>query len=163
MDEAPISEESPDDRGVDGLHHNTDRLLERARAIASSRRARLSGIRERVLKLLVEEGKPRTAYEIVAHLSGEKKVHAVQVYRALEFLQDMGIVHRLTSRASYLARKHEQEAGEIVVFMVCSQCGSVQEAPSGLVSRGLQRAARQNSFHPKHPIVEIEGECAECG
>jgi hypothetical protein len=59
MGDATTPEVAPDDRGVVSLHHDADRLVERARVIASSRRARLSGIRERVLKLLVEEEKPR--------------------------------------------------------------------------------------------------------
>ncbi|MFN7359311.1 MAG: hypothetical protein ACK5SW_06245 [Brevundimonas sp.] len=49
-----------------------------------------------------------------------------------------------------------------MVFMVCSHCGTVQEAPSDLVAQGLQGVAEHAGFKPGHPIVELEGECARC-
>ena len=137
-------------------------MMDRARAFAAARKVPFTEMRARVLTTLASEAKPLTAYEIVDRLSGSKKVQAVQVYRALDFLQEAGCVHRLASRASYFACDHEHHPGEAVVFMVCSNCGIVREAPSDLVAQGLQDAAEHAGFRPVHPIVEMEGECARC-
>jgi Fur family zinc uptake transcriptional regulator len=134
----------------------------RARAYALLRRTPFTSMRQRVLVLLAASGKPMSAHEIAKQLSDERKVQAVLVYRALEFLLEAGCVHRLTSRSAYFACGHLHEKGKAPVFMVCSQCGAVQEAASDLVARGLRGVASATGFNPRHPIVELEGECAKC-
>jgi Fur family zinc uptake transcriptional regulator len=147
---------------VHARHADVAAMIDRARAFAVARKIPFTEMRARVLTVLAREEKPLTAYEITDRLSLPKKVQAVQVYRALDFLQEAGCVHRLASKASYFACDHEHHPGEAVVFMVCSHCGTVQEAPSDLVARGLQGAAEHAGFKPGHPIVELEGECARC-
>jgi len=116
-------------------------------------------MRERVLALLSTSLHPLTAYEIADRLSQTKKVQAVQVYRALDFLQEVGCIHRLTARSSYFACDHKHAQGETVVFMLCSQCGVVQEAASDVVGRGLRSAAKSSGFTPDH---RDRGKCAKC-
>ena len=139
-----------------------DDVTARARAYASSKGLPFTVMRERVLALLSTSLHPLTAYEIADRLSQTKKVQAVQVYRALDFLQEAGCIHRLTARSSYFACDHKHAHGETVVFMLCSQCGVVQEAASDVVGRGLRSAAKSSGFKPSHPIIEIEGKCAKC-
>jgi Fur family zinc uptake transcriptional regulator len=119
-------------------------------------------MRQRVLALLAASGKPMAAYEIAEALSNTRRVQPVQAYRALEFLQEAGCIHRLASRSAYFACDHLHGEGETVVFMVCGQCGAVQEAVSDLVARGLRGVAKTTGFRPLRPIVELEGECATC-
>ena len=134
----------------------------RARAYAVSKGTPFTPMRQRVLALLTASGKPMAAYEIAEKLSDVRKVQAVLVYRALEFLQEAGCVHRLASRSAYFACDHLHEKSETAVFMVCTQCGAVQEAASNLVARGLRGVAKASGFRPQHPIVELEGDCAKC-
>jgi Fur family zinc uptake transcriptional regulator len=141
---------------------DADAVQSRARSYATSKGIPFTSMRQRVLALLAASGKPMAAYEIAEKLSDARKVQAVQVYRALEFLQEAGCVHRLASRSAYFACGHLHGEGEAVVFMVCSQCGAVQEAASDLVARGLRGVAKTSGFKPLHPIVELEGECANC-
>ncbi|WP_024508125.1 transcriptional repressor [Bradyrhizobium sp. ARR65] len=141
---------------------DAEAVQSRARSYAASKGTRFTPTRQRVLALLAATGKPIAAYEIAEKLSGSRKVQAVQVYRALEFLQEAGCVHRLASRSAFFACDHRHGEGETVVFMVCSQCGAVQEAASDLVARGLRGAAKTTGFRPRHPMIEVEGECAKC-
>ena|SRR5579871_3929216 len=143
--------------GIDG--HAIQR---RARAYAEAQGIPFTPMRKRVLALLAACGKPMAAYEIADQLSDTRKVQAVQVYRALEFLQEAGCVHRLASRSAYFACDHLHGKGETVVFMICGQCGAVQETASDLIARGLRGVARTTGFKPRHPIVELEGECVNC-
>jgi Fur family zinc uptake transcriptional regulator len=152
-------------KGCDHGHdHHSDvtSMVERARRFAASRNVPFTEMRVRVLTVLAREEKPLTAYEIVDRLKGSKKVQAVQVYRALDFLQEAGCIHRLASKASYFACDHEHHPGEAVVFMICSHCGTVQEVPSEAFARGLRSAAKLTGFKPVHPTFEVEGECANC-
>jgi Fur family transcriptional regulator, zinc uptake regulator len=139
-----------------------DAVESRARSYAVSKGVPFTPMRQSVLALLAASGKPMSAYEIAEKVSDARKLKAVQVYRALEFLQEAGCVHRLASRSAYFACDHLHGEGETVVFMVCAQCGTVQEAASELVARGLRGAAKTTGFRPRHPMIEVEGECAEC-
>jgi Fur family zinc uptake transcriptional regulator len=141
---------------------DADAVQTRARSYAASKGIPFTPMRQRVLALLAASGKPMAAYEIAEKLSDARKVQAVQAYRALEFLQEAGCVHRLASRSAYFACDHPHGEGETVVFMVCGHCGTVQEAASELVARGLRGVAKTTGFKPLHPIVELEGECAKC-
>jgi len=134
----------------------------RARVYAASKGAPFSPMRQRVLTLLGTSDKPLTAYEIAGGISDKRKVHGIEVYRALEFLQEAGCIHRLASRSSYFACDHLHGEGEAVVFMVCQECGAVHEMGSELVTRGLKGAAKTMGFKAAHSIVEVEGECAKC-
>lgn len=141
---------------------DADAVLSRARSYAVSKGIPFTPARQRVLALLAAIGKPMSAYDLAEKLSGSRKVQAVQVYRALEFLQEAGCVHRLFSRSAFFACDHRHREDETVVFMICSQCGSVQETVSELVARGLRSAAKTTGFRSGHPMIEVEGECAKC-
>jgi Fur family zinc uptake transcriptional regulator len=141
---------------------DADAVQSRARSYAASKRIPFTPMRQRVLALLAASGKPMAAYEIADNLSTSRKVRAVQAYRALEFLQEAGCVHRLASRSAYFACDHLHGEAETVVFMICEQCGAVQEAASELLARGLRSAANTTGFKPRHPMIEVEGECAKC-
>jgi Fur family zinc uptake transcriptional regulator len=143
--------------GIDG-----DAVESRARSYAVSKGIPFTPMRQRVLALLAASGKPMAACQIAERLSDTRKVQAVQAYRALEFLQEAGCVHRLASRSAYFACDHLRRDDETVVFMVCSQCGAVQERASDLVARGLRGAAKATGFMPRRPMIELEGECAKC-
>jgi Fur family zinc uptake transcriptional regulator len=137
-------------------------VFQRAEAYAERHGLKVTPIRSEVLSLLLHERKPLSAYQIVDRLSAGRKLQAVQVYRALEFLQDAACVHRLASRSSYVACDHEHADGEAVVFMICSACGSVAEAPSETIARGLAGMLKEAGFKPATPILEIEGQCPNC-
>jgi hypothetical protein len=96
-------------------------MQNRARSHAVSKGISFTPTRQRVLALLAATGKPMAAYEIAEKVSGSRKVQAVQVYRALEFLQKAACVRRLASRSGFFACDHRHGEGETVVFMVCSQ------------------------------------------
>ncbi|MCA3625919.1 MAG: transcriptional repressor [Methylobacterium sp.] len=150
----------------DGHGHATlpdvNAILARARAFATARKIPFTEMRARVLTALAGETKPLTAYEIVDRLSSPKKVQPVQVYRALDFLQEAGCVHRLASKASYFACDHSHHGGEAVVFLVCNDCGAVEEASSPAIAASLEEVAKASGFQSANPIVELEGRCATC-
>jgi Fur family transcriptional regulator, zinc uptake regulator len=119
-------------------------------------------MRRRVLDALLEAGVPVTAYDLAERLSGPRRVAPVQIYRALDFLIEAGVVHRLATRSAFMACDHEHARGETTVFLVCGDCGSVAEVASAAVGRGLKGAAADNDFEPVHPVIEVSGRCAAC-
>jgi len=124
---------------------------------------RLTSIRRDVLGALLGSHQPLGAYEIMERLSpGGRRPAPITVYRALEFLRENGLVHRIESRNAFVACVHTHGAGELVVFLICERCGTVGEAASAQVAATLQSAARAAGFVPKSPVIEVTGVCTHC-
>jgi Fur family transcriptional regulator, zinc uptake regulator len=137
--------------------------LAHAEALCAQRSQRLTPIRRQVLGVLLESHKPLGAYEIMdrAAVDGSRPA-PITIYRALDFLRDNGLVHRIESRNAFIACVNNHATGDLVVFLICERCGEVGEAPSAAVAGELKSAARAAGFTPKAPVIEIGGVCANC-
>jgi len=147
--------------------HDHDRCSTDAMAIAESicskRGQRLTPIRRQVLAALLASHKPLGAYEIIDRLAPRGLRPApITAYRALEFLRENGLVHRIESRNAFVACVHNHAAGALVVFLICERCGTVGEASSSEVTSTLSSAARAADFTPKSPVIEVTGVCSHC-
>ena len=113
--------------------------------------------------MLLESHKPLGAYEIIDRAAARGARPApITIYRALDFLRDNGLVHRIESRNAFVACVNNHATGDLVVFLICEHCGAVGEAPSAAVADQLKTAARAAGFTPKTPVIEIAGVCAHC-
>ncbi|MBM3606842.1 MAG: Fur family transcriptional regulator, partial [Alphaproteobacteria bacterium] len=128
--------------------------------------ARLHGVRltpgrRVILDMLCAAGKPLRAYDMIDRLaeSGRKRAAPITVYRALDFLVEHGLVHRLASRNAFLACSHRHEAGEPLVFMICDACGTVQEQTSPAIRRDLDGMAQGAGFALRSQVIELAGLC----
>src|SRR3954466_3263903 len=138
--------------------------LKHAEVLCAERSQRLTPIRRQVLEVLLESHKPLGAYEIMDRAGAVGTRPApITIYRALDFLRDNGLVHRIESRNAFVACVHAHAAGDHVVFLICERCGTVGEASSAEVTATLRSAARAAGFTPKSPVIEISGVCAHCG
>jgi Fur family zinc uptake transcriptional regulator len=136
-----------------------------AEALCQERGQRLTPIRRKVLAALLDSHKPLGAYEIIDRLAPEgpgPRPAPITAYRALEFLRENGLVHRIESRNAFVACVHNHAAGALVVFLICENCGAVGEASSPDVAATLALAARAAGFTPKSPVIEISGICTHC-
>jgi Fur family zinc uptake transcriptional regulator len=141
----------------------TTDALKHAEALCTERAQRLTPIRRRVLEVLLESHKPLGAYEIIdrAAPSGVRPA-PITIYRALDFLRDNGLVHRIESRNAFVACVGGHASGDLVVFLICERCGDVGEAAAAAVGEQLKAAARAAGFAPKVPVIEVGGLCANC-
>ncbi len=114
---------------------------------ASARRARerLTPIRRRVLEALLASHQPLGAYELIDRLAARGARPApITIYRALDFLREQGLVHRIESRNAFIACVHNHDSGDPVVFLICEKCGAVGEA-------ACRRGRRHASKPPRAP------------
>ena len=134
-----------------------------AEKVCERRAQKFTPIRRQVLQALLSSHRPLGAYEVIDELAKSMPRPApITVYRALEFLMDNGLVHRIESRNAYLACAHDHDAAAMVAFLICEKCGSVGEIPAAPVAQSLNAAARSTGFVPKLSVVEITGTCAHC-
>ena len=124
---------------------------------------RLTPARREAYRAMLEQDKPLSAYELIAvleELKG-KKIAPLTVYRHLDFLIRVGLVHRLESTHSYVACVHPDHAHE-THYLLCSECGSADEVESRALGSLLDEIADRHGFQPEHAIVEIKGVCGDC-
>ena len=134
-----------------------------AESLCAERGQRLTTIRRKVLAALLGSHKPLGAYEIIDLLAPKGPRPApITAYRALEFLHENGLVHRIESRNAFVACVHNHAVGALVVFLICERCGAVGEASSSEVTATLTSAARAAGFTPKSPVIELTGICTHC-
>jgi Fur family transcriptional regulator, zinc uptake regulator len=133
-----------------------------AEELCTARAQRLTPMRRHVLEALLASHRPLGAYEIIERLADPGRPAPVTIYRALDFLRDNGLVHRIESRNAFVACVHNHADNDIVVFFLCERCGAVGEAPGGAVAETLKASARAVGFAPKSPVIEIAGICAHC-
>ena len=141
--------------------------MNKAMAVAEAqpfeRGRRLTSFRRHVLVTLLGSHQPLGAYEIMNRVSPEgSRLAPTTVYRALDFLHENGLVHRIESRNAFVACVHTHAAGDPVLFLICERCGAVGEASSPEVAATLKSAARAAGFAPKSPVIEITGVCTHC-
>lgn len=134
-------------------------LLRRADDLCRRNNLRLTPIRERVYRELVQSGGPVGAYDLVDRLSSDKKRLApVTIYRALDFLRDAGLVHRLATQNSYVVSHGQPEVNSIKLMFVDSRTGETVEVHSVEVAEAVRKAAEQAGFKNISPFIEVEGE-----
>jgi Fur family zinc uptake transcriptional regulator len=120
--------------------------------------------RRRILDILCREGRPLGAYEMIDRvaLATGKRPAPISIYRALDFLLENNLVHRLASCNSYLACAHDHAAREPIIFLICEACGDVVEATSEAIQNSLADLARDARFAPRARVLELAGVCHNC-
>jgi Fur family zinc uptake transcriptional regulator len=123
---------------------------------------RLTRIRRQVLELVWSSHAPVKAYEVLEQLQKIiPKAAPPTVYRALEFLQTAGLVHRIESLNAYVGcgKPAEPHVGQ---FLLCTKCGAVAEINEPKITRLLNEQAAQLGFATEQQLVEIKGLCPQC-
>jgi Fur family zinc uptake transcriptional regulator len=134
-----------------------------AEALCAQRGERLTPMRRRVLEILAASHKPLGAYEIMDEVAENGPRPApITVYRALDFLRENGLVHRIESRNAFVACGRNHGSDALVAFLICEMCGAVGEAPAAAVGEALAAAARSAGFAPNMSVIEITGTCSHC-
>ena len=137
-------------------------VLEQAEALCRERGVRLTDQRRTVLQLLCVSDKPLSAYELLDRMRGVVKNPAPPtVYRALDFLLEQGLVHKLESLHAYVGCTHPEHP-HASQFLICADCGEVAEVEDTSVASSLQAASEDLGFRTQRPVVELLGTCAEC-
>lgn len=150
----PESTFSPHDH--DRCIHDAMTAAERACAAAD---LRLTPVRRRTLEILLEAHEALGAYDVLARLDAEGFGSKPPVaYRALTFLVDAGLAHRIERLNAFVACTHPGAAHD-PAFMICTGCGTVAEGEAEGV---LQPSAAAAGFQIERATLEATGLCPAC-
>ena len=136
--------------------------LDTAERLCTLRGARLTYLRRRVLELIWRSHDPIGAYAILDALREEGRGAAPPtVYRALEFLSEQGLIHRIESRNAYVGCA-DPEHGHTSQFLVCGRCGAASELHDARIAGAIAERTKEAGFRVQHLVVEAIGLCPSC-
>ena len=117
-----------------------------------------------VLDALSGADGPLSAYTILDRLRERGFRAPPQVYRALDKLVELGMVHRLESLNAFVACRHPgcDTHEETIAFAICEDCGQVAEISDDALSDELSKIAGRAVFLLKKSTVELRGVCGAC-
>ena len=142
--------------------HCVEDALRTAEAVCSTKGARLTSLRRRVLELVWQSHRPVGAYAVLDQLKQERRSAAPPtVYRALEFLLEQGLVHRIQSLNAFVGCAHPNEVHR-GFFLICQDCGDAIEVEDDSVDGAINRSAKRFGFQVQSRTIEAAGICPEC-
>lgn len=145
-------------------HHKTciKTALKRAEDICIQSGGRLTKQRRQVLELIWQNHQAYKAYDILDKMTElDKSAKPPTVYRALDFLQEQGLVHKIQSLNAYVGCPHP-DLNHSHQFLICESCGHVDDIHESIITNSLTKIAESNSFKIAHQTVEVFGLCKKC-
>ncbi len=136
--------------------------LERAESLCRARGCRLTEQRRRVLALIWQSHRPVGAYALLDGLreSGHNAAPPT-VYRALEFLLEQGLIHRVESLNAYVGCPQPEEHHH-AQFLVCRACETALELDARAIDEAVADCAAHCGFKVERQTVEVRGLCPRC-
>ena len=137
--------------------------LSQAEHHCAAANVRLTPIRRAVLELIWQSHRPLGAYAVVEQLPAilGRPIRPPSVYRSLDFLLEIGLIHRLPSHNAFIGcpfpgSEHSD------VFMICRSCGSAAEVSAEALNQSLVDTANRAGFQLESQNIELSGLCASC-
>jgi Fur family zinc uptake transcriptional regulator len=116
-----------------------------------------------VLEALSAAGSPLSAYALLDALRTDGIRAPLQIYRALEKLIELGLVHKLETVNAFVTCAHPHDHhSETTAFTICDNCGQVEEFTDAEVSKRLARHAQDRTFRVARTTIELRGTCGTC-
>lgn len=136
--------------------------LEKADALCQATGKKLTDIRKQVLREVWGSHAPVGAYDILAALNKDGgRTAPMAVYRALEFLMENGLVHRVASLNAFVGCAHP-DRDHAAGFLICRECGSAAELDGKTLSKALDKELTARGFTVDSQVIELSGTCPHC-
>jgi Fur family zinc uptake transcriptional regulator len=149
---------SEDNQTADQL----EQAMAKAVALCRKKGARFTSQRQYIYRLILQKGRPLGAYDLLQTMKAEiPGVAPPTVYRALDFLLEQGLIHKLESLHAFVVCSEPEHVHD-GQFLICSQCGQAEELDDQSVRLSLNTLMRTHGFNGRHQVVELMGRCCGC-
>ena len=132
---------------------------------ASQHRVDLTKNQALVMSTLTDATEPLSAYSILHELRDHGLKAPLQVYRALDKLVELGMVHRLESLNAFVACQHDacsNNSHQTIVFTICQKCNHVKELGNASISDAVSKYVSDIGFSLDTSVIELRGTCTSC-
>jgi len=158
--------QSPDNPATAFTNHDhqscSGGVLDEADQLVRQSGLRLTPVRRRTLEILLENHRAMGAYQVLERLAKDGfGTQPPVAYRALDFLVENGLAHRIRRLNAYAACM-QPGVPHAPTFFICSDCEKVAEAQAFDVSDALEEAGDQIGFRVDRMNIEAMGTCPTC-
>lgn len=157
-----MTESAPHSTGARQSPAPVAAAIDRAESLLQGQGLRLTPVRRRTLEILLETPGALGAYDVLARLAADGFGSQPPVaYRALDFLVEHGLVHRLRRINAFTACSHPGEHHH-AAFLICRNCKRVEEVHAEHLRATLVSDARRAGFEVERTSLEASGLCPDC-
>ena len=143
-------------------NEQVSKQLHAADRLCDERSINLTPLRRLVLEFVIRQARPVGAYELLDMLREAGRSSAPPtVYRALEFLLEAGLVHRLPAQNAYMACSHPHHHHQGLILS-CRQCGQALELETPDLFHLIEQHAGAQGFMVADDALEVSGLCPFC-
>ena len=135
--------------------------LAEAEGVCKRRGGNLTPLRKQVLTMLLEADRPTKAYDMLGKVRDGGDAKPPTIYRALEFLVEMGLAHKIETLNAFVACGHWKH-GHTAVFLICGRCGRADELHAAESFKKLHQEVAAVKFRMSSAVIEIKGVCEDC-
>jgi Fur family zinc uptake transcriptional regulator len=144
-------------------HHHThacaDQAFAQAEAYCAAQGLRFTPLRQQVFGIVWRSHKAISAMEVLAALGADAKPPTA--YRALEFLQQHGLIHQVASLNAFVGC-HMPGSGHTGQLLICRDCRTVTELDVTNLAKKLGQQAAAHGFTVRSNHIELLGTCGAC-
>jgi len=136
---------------------------EHALAVLGEAGYRRGGARTAVVEALARHGCAVTALDLEEELRRRRvRVGRASVYRALELLEELGLVQRLQTARGIAGYERVDPAGHHHHHAICRRCGRMEPFEDRALERAIGQVADQVPFQIAEHEVVLRGLCERC-
>lgn len=136
--------------------------IQKAEKLCLERGAQLTPIRHKVLELIWESHEAVKAYDLLERIKPfNDSAKPATVYRALDFLIEQKLIHRVESMNAFIGCNHVEGKHDLLL-LICERCRQIEERPASSVMESLARELKGAHFIPQRKTLEIHGVCKHC-
>jgi Fur family zinc uptake transcriptional regulator len=133
-----------------------------AEQLCLSRGVQLTPIRHQVLELIWVSHQAVKAYELLDRIKPmQAAAKPATIYRALDFLIEQGLIHRVESLNAFIGCSRSEHQHE-QLLLICNKCLNVEERSAANVMTALSQEIQQARFTVHSKALEIQGVCEKC-
>jgi Fur family transcriptional regulator, zinc uptake regulator len=138
--------------------------LSEAAAHCEARGAQLTDLRREVLSLLLQRGGPVKAYDLQDDMRARHgKVAPTTVYRALDFLIEHELAHRIDALNAFIACQSDHgEDAHHALMVVCERCERATELHDDEAYAWVATRLTHAGIGFAQTRIEIKGLCQAC-
>lgn len=137
--------------------------LSTAQQVCKNNGAKFTQLRKQVFELIWCSHQPLGAYRIMDMLAASetRRVAPPTVYRALEFLLEQGLIHRINSLNAYIGCPHPDQPHDNY-FLICKSCHNAMESSQTAFQTAIAATVNPLGFTVMEANIELVGYCQTC-
>ena len=117
---------------------------------------------QQALNVLKKHNKGLTAYQVLSELQKTRNVKPMTVYRSLNNLQKMGVVHKSNQSKTYFICHDNGKDKHNPILAVCKKCEKTEEINPIIFSKIFQNLKTKEKYDFSNFELEISTLCKRC-